>query len=398
MLSLEKVFNAQVVLKDVIRETSIVRSYGIAPQCNLYLKPENLQITGSFKVRGAGYKISTLSDEEKKKGVIACSAGNHAQGVALSASKLGIKSLICLPDSAPISKIEATKNYGAEVCLVNGCYDDAYAKALQLQEEQGYSFVHPFDDENVIAGQGTIGLEILNELDNIDAIIVPVGGGGLISGIAYAVKSIRSSIKIYGVQAAGAPSMYESIHDGNIGCLDSVQTIADGIAVKQPGKNTFKYVNKYVDDIAIVTDDEISSAILALIEKQKMIAEGAGAAAAAAAMFNKFPIENKNVVCVVSGGNIDVTSLSRVIKRGLSKSGRSSSLLIELIDKPGQLKDVSRIIADCGGNVTSVHHERSGDIENVNGCYLRIQMETKNYEHICFIIESLKKEGFKIVQ
>lgn len=397
MLTLDQIFNAQVVLKKVIRETSLVRAYGIAPQCNLYLKPENLQITGSFKVRGAGYKIAELSDEEKAKGVIACSAGNHAQGVALAASKNGIKSLICLPDSAPISKVEATKGYGADICLVKGCYDDAYNKALEIRDKQSMTFVHPFDDEYVIAGQGTIGLEIIKELDNIDAIIVPVGGGGLISGIAYAIKSIRPSIKVYGVQASGAPSMFNSINGGQITCLDSVSTIADGIAVKQPGENTFRYVSEYVDDIAVVTDAEISSAILALIEKQKMIAEGAGAAAVAATMFNKFPIKGKNVVCVVSGGNIDVTSLSRVIKHGLIKSGRSTSLLIELVDKPGQLKDVSRIIADCGGNVTSVHHERTVDLEDVNGCYLRIQMETRDFEHVQYIIDSLKKEGIKIV-
>ena len=352
MLSLDKVFNAQTALKNIIRETSVVRAYGIAPECELYLKPENLQITGSFKVRGSGYKIAMLSDEEKEKGVIACSAGNHAQGVALAASKCGIKSLICLPDSAPISKVEATKGYGAEVCLVEGCYDDAYQKALELKESKGYAFVHPFDDENVIAGQGTIALEILSDLDEIDAIIVPVGGGGLISGVAYTAKQIRPSVKVYGVQVAGAPSMYNSVKDGKIGCLDSVHTIADGIAVKQPGENTFHLVKEYVDDIVLVTDDEISSAILALIEKQKMIAEGAGAAAVAAAMFHKLPIRGKRVISIVSGGNIDVTSLSRVIERGLMKSGRSSSLLIELIDKPGQLKDVSRIIADCGGNVT----------------------------------------------
>jgi len=397
MLTLDKVFQAQVVLRDIIRETSVVRGYGIAPNCELYLKPENLQITGSFKVRGAGYKIAMLSNEEKEKGVIACSAGNHAQGVALAASKHGIKSLICLPDSAPISKVEATKGYGASVCLVEGCYDDAYKKALELRDSERYTFIHPFDDENVIAGQGTVALEIMNDLDDIDAIIVPVGGGGLISGVAYTVKAIRPSIKVYSIQVTGAPSMFNSVKDGKIECLDSVFTIADGIAVKQPGENTFNLVNQYVDDIALVTDDEISSAILALIEKQKMIAEGAGAAAVAAAMFEKFPIGGKKVVSIVSGGNIDVTSLSRVIERGLMKSGRSSSLLIELIDKPGQLKDVSRIIADCGGNVTSVHHERAGDTESVNGCYLRIRMETRDYEHIQLITQTLRNEGFKIV-
>ena len=375
MLSLDKVFDAQRVLKNIVRETAVVRAYGIAPECELYLKPENLQITGSFKVRGAGYKIAMLTEEEKARGVIACSAGNHAQGVALA---------------------EATKGFGAQVCLVEGCYDDAYKKALELKDEMGYTFVHPFDDENVIAGQGTIALEILSQLDNIDAIIVPVGGGGLISGIAYTAKQIRPSVKVYGVQAAGAPSMFNSIHDGAIECLDSVQTIADGIAVKQPGENTFALVRDYVDDIALVTDDEVASAILALIEKQKMIAEGAGAVAVAAAMFGKFPLAGKRVVSVVSGGNIDVTSLSRVIDRGLLNSGRSSSLLIELIDKPGQLKDISRIIADCGGNVTGVHYEK-GATESVHGVFLRIDMETRDFDHVKLITDSLKAEHFKLV-
>ncbi|MEE1066046.1 MAG: threonine ammonia-lyase, partial [Acutalibacteraceae bacterium] len=324
------------------------------------------------------------------------SAGNHAQGVALAATKNGIKSLICLPDTAPISKVEATKGFGADVCLVEGCYDDAYKKALELKESEGYTFVHPFDDENVIAGQGTIALEILNDLDNIDAIVVPIGGGGLISGIAYTAKQIRPSVKVYGVQVSGAPSMYNSVKDGKIECLDSVQTIADGIAVKQPGENTYTLVSEYVDEIALVTDDEVSSAILALIEKQKMIAEGAGATAVAAVMFDKFDLKGKRVVAVVSGGNIDVTSLSRVIDRGLLNSGRSSSLLIELIDKPGQLKDISRIIADCGGNVTGVHYEK-GNTESVNGCFLRIEMETRDYEHVKLIMQSLRDEGFKIV-
>lgn len=398
MMSLEKIYQAKEVLKDVVRKTLIVKAKGVTDNCELYLKPECLQNTGSFKLRGSGYRIAMLSPEEKARGVIACSAGNHAQGVALAAQKAGIKAVICLPDSAPISKVEATKSYGAEVVLVPGVYDDAYNKALELRDKFGYTFVHPFDDEDVIAGQGTIALEILDEMPDLDAVIVPIGGGGLIAGIAYAIKKLRPSVKVYGVQAAGAPSMYNSIKAGKISTLDSVSTIADGISVKTPGKNTFDLVSKYVDDIAVVTEDEIAAAILALIEKQKMVSEGAGAVSVAAAMFNKFPIQGKKVVSVVSGGNIDVSILSRVIERGLQKSGRKTSLLIELVDKPGQLKDVSRIIADCGGNVTSVHHERSSETASINGCYLRISVETRNQEHIQEIIGALKKEGFNIKQ
>ena len=397
MLTIDKIFHASVVLKNIIRPTSIVHTEGITEDCSLYLKPECLQKTGSFKLRGSGYKISMLSPEEKARGVIACSAGNHAQGVALAAARAGVESVICLPDSAPISKIEATKKYGAKVCLVDGVYDDAYNRALQLREEKGYTFVHPFDDEDVIAGQGTIGLEIVQEINDIDAVIVPIGGGGLISGVACAIKSMNPSIKVYGVQAAGAPSMFNSVRAGSVGCLDNVSTIADGIAVKQPGEHTFELVQRYVDDIALVTEDEISSAILALIEKQKMIAEGAGAVSVAAAMFSKFPVAGKRVVSLVSGGNIDVAILSRVIERGLMKSGRSSSLVIELIDKPGQLQTVSRIIAEQGGNVTSVQYERAGEIESINGCYLKIGMETKNYQHVQEIANALTQNGFKLV-
>ncbi len=397
MLTLDKIYHASFVLKDVIRHTELVHSDKLNPDCTVYLKPENLQLTGSFKLRGSGYMISQLSDEEKAHGVIACSAGNHAQGVALAASKYGIKSLICLPDGAPISKVEATKSYGAEVCMVPGVYDDAYKKAIELRDKEGYTFVHPFDDENVIAGQGTIGLEILNELDDVDAIVVPIGGGGLISGIAFAAKKLKPEIKIYGVQASGAPSMVNSIKKNEIISLDKVSTIADGIAVKRPGDNTFKICSEYVDEIVTVTEDEISSAILALIEKHKMIAEGAGAVSVAAVMFNKVPVKGKKVVCVVSGGNIDVTILSRVIKRGLMKSGRLCSLCIELMDKPGQLEKVSRIIAECGGNVTSVHHERAGETEDINGCFLRIELETKNYDHINTITKKLKDSGLKLV-
>ncbi len=397
MLTLDKIYHASHVLKNVVRETKLVEAPKINPECEVYLKPECLQLTGSFKLRGSGYMISQLSDEEKAHGVIACSAGNHAQGVALAATKYGIKSLICLPDGAPISKVEATKNYGAEVCMVKGVYDDAYAKAIELRDKCGYTFVHPFDDINVIAGQGTIGLEIMEEMSDVDAIVVPIGGGGLISGVAFAAKKLNPNIKVYGVQAAGAPSMYNSIKEGKIIKLDSVNTIADGIKVMEPGENTFKLVSEYVDEIVTVTEDEISSAILALIEQQKMIAEGAGAVSVAAVMFNKLPVKGKKVVCVVSGGNIDVTILSRVIKRGLMNTGRSASLCIELMDKPGQLEMVSKIIADCGGNVISVHHERASEIADINGCYLRLVLETKNFDHIAMIEKALKDSGFKLV-
>lgn len=397
MLTLDKIYHASHVLKNVVRETKLVEAPKINPECEVYLKPECLQLTGSFKLRGSGYMISQLSDEEKAHGVIACSAGNHAQGVALAATKYGIKSLICLPDGAPISKVEATKNYGAEVCMVKGVYDDAYAKAIELRDKCGYTFVHPFDDINVIAGQGTIGLEIMEEMSDVDAIVVPIGGGGLISGVAFAAKKLNPKIKVYGVQAAGAPSMYNSIKEGKIVKLDSVNTIADGIKVMEPGENTFKLVSEYVDEIVTVSEDEISSAILALIEQQKMIAEGAGAVSVAAVMFNKLPVKGKKVVCVVSGGNIDVTILSRVIKRGLMNTGRSASLCIELMDKPGQLEMVSKIIADCGGNVISVHHERASEIADINGCYLRLVLETKNFDHIAMIEKALKDNGFKLV-
>ncbi len=397
MLTLDKIYHAKYVLKQVIRETDLIHAPNINPEANVYLKTENLQITGSFKVRGAYYKISQLSEEEKARGVIACSAGNHAQGVALAATKNGIKSLICLPDGAPISKVEATKSYGAEVCLVEGVYDDAYAKALELRDEKGYTFIHPFDDENVIAGQGTIGLELIEQLPNIDAVVVPIGGGGLISGVAFAVKSLNPNVKVYGVQASGAPSMFNSVHDGQIEKLDNVSTIADGIAVKEPGENTFEYCSKYVDEIVTVTDDEISAAILALMEQQKLVSEGAGAVSAAAVMFNKIDIKGKNVVCLISGGNIDVTILSRVIKRGLLMSGRSCSLNIELIDKPGQLKKVSEIISSLGGNVTSIHHERANEGSDVIGCYLRIVLETRNYQHIEQIRQALKDAGLKLL-
>lgn len=396
-LTLDNVYKASYVLKNVIRQTDVLYAPKIKPGCEIYLKTENLQVTGSFKVRGAYYKMSQLTDEEKAKGVVACSAGNHAQGVALAAQKSGIKAVICLPDGAPISKVEATRSYGAEICLVNGVYDDAYNKALELRDKEGYTFIHPFDDPDVIAGQGTIALELASQVPDLDAVIVPIGGGGLISGIAYAIKSLNPNVKVYGVQASGAPSMLNSIHDAHIETLESVFTIADGIAVKKPGSLTYDICSQYVDEIVTVTDDEISAAILALMEQHKLVTEGAGAVSVAAAMFGKVDIEGKKTVCLLSGGNIDVTILSRVITRGLLMSGRSCHLMIELVDKPGQLLKVSRIIAEEGGNVTSVHHEHTNEGSDVNGCYLRVSLETRNFEHIERIKRALTNNGIKII-
>ena len=397
MLTLEKIKDAQNVLAGAIYKTDVIRASKLSKDCELWLKAENLQKTGSFKIRGAYYKISRLSPEERAKGVIACSAGNHAQGVAYAATKNKIPSLICLPEGASISKVEATKGYGADICLVPGVYDDAFQRAMQLQQEHGYTFIHPFDDEDVIAGQGTIGLEILSQLEGVDAVIVPIGGGGLISGVAFAVKAVNPKIQVYGVQAAGAPSMLQSLQDGKVESLSSVSTIADGIAVKQPGVHTFEYCKRFVDGVVTVTEDEISAAILALIEKEKLIAEGAGAVPLAAVLAGKLPqLNGKRVCCLISGGNIDVTIMNRVITRGLIMSGRQCTLNIELLDKPGQLVAVSQIIAECGANVTGVHHEHANAGSAVIGCFLRIDMETKNFEHIAQIKERLTQAGFHI--
>ncbi len=397
-LSIGEVYRAQMVLKDVARHPKIIGPTNLSDKCSIYLKPENLQHTGSFKLRGAYYKISQLTPEEKERGVIACSAGNHAQGVALGATHNGIKSLICLPAGAPISKIEATKKLGAEVCLVPGGYDDAYNKALELKEKHGYTFVHPFDDPLVIAGQGTIGLEILEEMPEVEAIVVPVGGGGLISGVAFTVKTLRPDIKVYGVQAAGAPSMVRSLETDKREHLDKVATIADGIAVKEPGENTFEMCKKYVDEIVTVSEAEIAAAILTLIEKQKLVSEGAGATAVAAAMFNKLPLDGKKVVCLVSGGNIDVNTLNRIINSGLAKNGRLCQLELELQDKPGTLSAVLKIVAEQGGNILAVNHERVGGATEINSCLLHLELETLNPDHIARIKQAITDAGYKIIQ
>ena len=399
MLTLEAFEEASEVVKEATQETKLVFSQFLSNQTGnkVYLKPENMQFTGAYKVRGAYYKLSTLSEEDKKKGLITASAGNHAQGVAYAASKNGVKATIVMPTTTPLIKVNRTKSYGADVVLYGDVYDEACAHAYELAEKEGYTFVHPFDDLAVATGQGTIAMEIIKELPTVDYILVPVGGGGLISGVAYAVKTLRPDIKIYGVQAAGAPSMAQSVSDGKILTLDSVKTIADGIAVKQPGETTFEICKKYVDDIVTVTDDETSTAILKLMENQKLVAEGAGAVSVAAVLFNKVPVKGKKTVCIVSGGNIDVSILSRVIDRGLLKQGRLCRLSIELTDKPGQLATVSATIAEYGANVVSVNYEHAGKGSDVNNCILRIELETRNSAHIKEVREGLAARGFKLI-
>ena len=379
MLTLDKIYHAAFVLKDVARKTDLIEAPKLSKDCQLYLKTENLQATGSFKVRGAYYKISQLSEEESAKGVIACSAGNHAQGVALAATRRGIRSIVCMPDGAP------------------GTYDEAHDKAVQLQKEYDMTFIHPYDDEQVIAGQGTIGLEILDQLPDVDAVVVPVGGGGLISGIAFAIKTLRPEVKVYGVQAEGAPSMYRSLHEHKYQTLKSASTFADGIQVKTPGELTYQLCEQYVDDIVTVTEDETAAAILSLMENQKLVAEGAGAVPVAAVLFHKLPVEGKKVACVISGGNIDVNILNRVITRGLVMSGRKANLTTALEDKPGQLKKVAEVVSRCGSNVVSVQHDGSDPNMPISSCFLKLTLETRDAAQIEQIRTELTKAGFQLV-
>ncbi|WP_058270651.1 threonine ammonia-lyase [Olsenella massiliensis] len=398
MLSLDKIYHAAYVLKGVARRTDLIAAPNLVGEVgDLYLKTENLQVTGSFKLRGAYFRINQLPPEELGRGIIACSAGNHAQGVALAATQLGVRSIVCMPDGAPIMKVENTRRLGAEVRLVKGSYDDAHDEAVRLQHETGATFIHPYDDEDVIAGQGTIGLELMDQLEGVDAVVVPVGGGGLISGVACAVKSLKPSCNVYGVQAAGASAMAQSFRAGIWQASESATTFADGIAVKNPGELTFRMVQKYVDDVVTVSDDEIAAAILNLMERQKIVTEGAGAAPVAAAMFGKLPLGGKRVVCVISGGNIDVNILSRVINRGLAMSGRKVTLAIKLTDKPGQLQQVSGIIASLGANVVSVDYDLSDPDLPISSCTLRVGMETRDQAQIDQIRAKLVEEGFGLV-
>ena len=395
MLTMEMIEDARRTLDGVARMTPLFQAPAIGE--NIYIKAENLQMTGAFKLRGAYNKICSLTAEEKARGVIACSAGNHAQGIAYSATKMGVKSIICMPASAPLSKIEATKKYGAQVVLVDGVYDDAYNRAIELSREHGYTFAHPFDDERVIAGQGTIGLEILDQLPDCGQIIVSIGGGGLASGLAYAVKHLRPDCRVIGVQAAGAASMYESLRQGRLTELAGVSTIADGIAVKKPGNITFELCRKYVDEVVTVTDDEIATAILTLMETHKSVAEGAGAASVAAAMFGKVDTSDRKTVCLVSGGNIDVSILSRVITKGLTKTGRITEFTTKVTDKPGQLTRLLELVSGTGANIISISHNREDQKSEINSCVVSMVLETRNPGHVEEIRAALSGAGYIIL-
>lgn len=390
--TLGMILEARERLKGVAQRTGLVQFKALSDEhSQIYLKTEDLQNTGSFKVRGAYIKIASLSEEERACGVIASSAGNHAQGVALAARAFGVPATIVMPAGAPLSKVKATRELGANVVLHGSVYDDAYAEACRIQQETGATFIHPFDDPMVIAGQGTIGLEIMDDLPDVDTIVVPIGGGGL----ASAVKMLHPNVRVIGVQAAGAAGMKASIEAGHVVSLDTAKTIADGIAVKKPGELTFALCSKYLDEIVTVDDDEIAQAILFLMERGKMVAEGAGAAPVAAIMNRKFDVSGK-VAAVISGGNIDVTMISRIIEKGLLRAGRMTKLRILMQDRPGQLEMASRIIAAEGANVMVVHHDRTDVDLDIRDAILEITMETQDREHAQRVIDALRASGFKV--
>lgn len=398
MISMELLRDARCVLSPVINLTPMIPAKGFVPDCRFYLKADCLQKTGAFKLRGAYYKLSTLTDEEKARGVIACSAGNHAQGVAFAARDMGIPATICIPAGAPLSKIEATRSYGANVVLVPGVYDDAHAEAVRLRDEQGLTFIHPFDDERVMAGQGTIGLEIAEQLPDVDAVLVPIGGGGLIAGVASALRQLKPACRIIGVQAAGAASMADSLRAGHILTLPEVHTVADGIQVKTPGEKTFAICREAVDEVVTVGEAEIASAILTVLERQKLMVEGAGAVGVAAAMYGELDLRGKTVCALLSGGNLDVTMLERIITRGLARKGRTVGFSTVLPDRPRALAGLLGIVSELGANVLEVGHERSSLKADLGSTVVHLLVETRNRAHVDELFDALHREGYQLIQ
>lgn len=396
MHKLYEFMEARERLGTVIEKTKLIHSTVFSEESgnDIYIKPENLQKTGSFKIRGAYNRIAKLTEEEKSRGVIAASAGNHAQGVAFGAQKLGIKSVIVMPKHTPLIKVEATRKYGAEVILHGDVYDDAYNKAKELQAEYGYTFVHPFDDEDVIEGQGTIALEVLEELPDAEIILVPIGGGGLISGVAAAAKMKNPQIKIVGVEPEGAASAVAALENNEVVELSEAVTIADGTAVKKIGDTTFDYIKKYVDEIVTVSDYELMEAFLLLVEKHKIVAENSGILSVAG--LKKLNVKGKKIISILSGGNIDVLTISSMINKGLVNRGRIFTFSVDLPDKPGQLVAVSEMLSNQNANVIRLEHNQFKNLDRFHEVELQVTVETSGEEHIEKIIKNFKENGYII--
>jgi len=395
-VSIKDVHAAAKRLENVIKKTELIKTPFFSNECNntVFIKPDNLQVTGAFKIRGAFNKLSQLTDAEKNRGVIASSAGNHAQGIGLAAQLLGIKSTVVMPATTPIIKVEATRNYGANVVLFGDNYDEAYRKAKELEAEHSYVFVHPFDDLDIILGQGTLALEILDQLEDVDEILVPIGGGGLISGIAFAAKMITPSIKIIGVEPEGAACIKESLTNNQVTELAKVDTIADGAAVKRPGSLTFKFIKEFVDEVVSVSEFDIAEAILLLIEKHKLITEGAGALSLAG--LKKISSRNKKIVCLVSGGNIDILTISAIINKALVFRGRLFCFTVNLPDKPGELLHVAKILAELNANVIKLDHNQSKVMDSFKQVQLEVTVETNGHSHVEEIEAAFQHKGIEI--
>lgn len=395
--TLQDVQRAQQTLKSVVKLTPLTHSktFSTLSHHEIYLKLENLQTTGSFKVRGAYNKISNLSNQELQNGVIAASAGNHAQGVALAAQIRGTPCTIVMPENASLAKIAATQAYGAQVVLHGNSYDESYEHARLLQQQFGFTYVHAFDDPHVVAGQGTIGLEILEQLPTVNAVVVPIGGGGLAAGVAVAIKSIHPNVKVFGVQSAAVPAFAQAFQTGRLDRFPAAATIADGIAVRLPGQLTFQMAKSYIDGVLTVEEEEIYRTLVLLLERSKLVVEGAAGAALAACIYHKLPPDLGNVAVVLSGGNIDVTVLSRLIEHGLAESGRYLRLAVHLADRPGALRDLLDGIAPLGANVLSITHRRIGTKILLGQTEVEIDLETRDVHHIERILNALEEKGYK---
>lgn len=398
MITIDDVKNARERIEEVTRGTHLLHSMTLSGENDVYLKVESLQRTGSFKIRGAFNKVASLTDEEKAKGVITASNGNHAQAVALAASLNGVKCKVCMSDKALMSRMEDARRHGADVVVVPGEFEDADEEARRLADEKGYIYIDRGDDEQVMAGNGTVALEILEQMPDLDALVVPVGTGALLAGAAVAVKVLKPECRVYGVQATGASAMARSFRKGEIVSVPHINTFAAGIAVSEPSETAFEMIKDKVDGIITVTEDEIASAMLTLLEKQKLLAEGGGAVTAAAVMFDKIPESGKKIACIISGGNVDINILNRVIARGLMMNDRKTNITLQMDDKQGTLARACNIISECGGNILEVHHDRGASNIQLSSCYVTFELETKDAAQARLLRETLESEGYKLVR